>query len=46
MDDKALELKMILVIYLSFIISIAYEMWHWRRRGRGDKYVTKDSLAN
>ncbi len=46
MDDKALELRMILIIYLSFIISIAYEMWHWRRRGRTDKYVTKDSLAN
>ncbi len=46
MDDKSAELKTTLVIYLVFALSIAYEMWHWRRRGRSDKYDLKDSLAN
>lgn len=46
MDDKALELKTTLIIYLAFALSIAYEMWYWRRRGRADKYDTKDSLVN
>jgi sterol desaturase/sphingolipid hydroxylase (fatty acid hydroxylase superfamily) len=46
MNDQALELKTTLVIYLAFILSIAYEMWYWRRQGRRDKYVLKDSLVN
>ena len=46
MDDKSLELKITLVIYLAFALSIAYERRYWRRRGRADKYVAKDSLVN
>ncbi|NOT61428.1 MAG: sterol desaturase family protein [Acidobacteria bacterium] len=46
MDDKILELKTTLVIYLAFAVSIAFELWYWRRRGHGDKYDLKDSLAN
>ncbi len=46
MDDKTAELKTTLVIYLAFAVSIAFEMWFWRRRGRSDKYDLKDSLAN
>ena len=46
MDDKILELKTTLVIYLAFALSIAFELWHWRQRGRSDKYDLKDSLAN
>ena len=46
MDDKVLELKTTIVIYLAFILSIAFEMWYWRRHGRSDKYLLKDSLVN
>lgn len=46
MDDKALELKTTLVIYLAFVLSIAFEMWFWRRRGQREKYDTRDSLVN
>lgn len=46
MDNKVLELKTTLVIYLAFVLSIVFEMWYWRRHGRKDKYVTKDSLVN
>jgi sterol desaturase/sphingolipid hydroxylase (fatty acid hydroxylase superfamily) len=46
MDDKTAELQITLLIYAIFAICIAYEMWHWRQRGRSDKYDLKDSLAN
>ena len=44
--DKAQQLQLTLLIYLSFIVGIAYEWRYWRRRGVRAKYDARDSLAN
>lgn len=40
------ELGLTIIIYISFVISIAFEWLYWRRKGIRTKYDAGDSFAN
>jgi hypothetical protein len=40
------EAVLTITIYISFIISIAFEWLYWRRKGVRAKYEARDSIVN